>query len=106
MSPPQIHDYISESNFIRWRNCTSGLPVPEEDKNWVSENLKIVDVFLDRPTELALNGSPITYRAVLETLLYGEHAHANQDKRSVPRDVERDCAYLFGPRKLLRVHSW
>jgi hypothetical protein len=59
------------------------LPVPDEDRRWVSENLSLVDKFLDRPTELALNGNPITYRAVLETFLYGEHAHANPDKRAV-----------------------
>jgi hypothetical protein len=59
------------------------LPVPDEDKNWVSENLNVVDEFLDRPTELALNGTSITHRAVLETFLYGDQAHANPDKKAI-----------------------
>jgi hypothetical protein len=59
------------------------LPVPNEDRRLVSKNLTIVDEFLDRPTEVALNGIPITHRAVLETFLYGDQAHANPDKKAI-----------------------
>lgn len=59
------------------------LPVNDEDRHWVCENLKTLDSFLDRATELALNNKPITYRAVLETFLYGDQAHANDDKRMI-----------------------
>jgi hypothetical protein len=57
------------------------LPVKDEDKHWVRENLKTLDAFLDRQTELALNSKPITYRAILETFLYGDQAHANASRR-------------------------
>jgi hypothetical protein len=59
------------------------LPVRAQDRHWVCENLKIVDAFLDRETGLALNNKPITYRAVRDTFLYGDQAHANADKRIV-----------------------
>jgi hypothetical protein len=58
------------------------LPVTDEDKRWVSENLALLDGFLDGPTMLAINQEPITNRAVVETFLYGDRAHANEDKRS------------------------
>ncbi len=57
------------------------LPVPQEDQRWVSENLAILDGFLDEPTMMAINQEPITHRAVVETLPYGDQAHANEDKR-------------------------
>jgi hypothetical protein len=57
------------------------IPVEDEDRHWVCENLEILDAFLDRETELALNNKPITYRAVRDTFLYGDQAHANADKR-------------------------
>jgi hypothetical protein len=59
------------------------LPVKDEDKYWVCENLKTLDNFLDRATELQLNNQPITHRAVLETFLYGDQAHVNDDKRII-----------------------
>jgi hypothetical protein len=59
------------------------LPVKDDDKRWVSENLTNLDSFLDRATELALNNTPITHRAVLETFMYGDQAHTNPDKRMI-----------------------
>ncbi len=62
-------------------NLYQNLPVPDEDKYWVSENLKELDTFLDRSTVLAVNNTPITHRHIVETFLYGDQAHANDDKR-------------------------
>ncbi|HXB70976.1 MAG TPA: hypothetical protein VNY05_22265 [Candidatus Acidoferrales bacterium] len=61
------------------------LPIKDEDKRLVCDNLKILDAFLDRKTEpeLALNNNPITYGEIIETFLYGEQAHTNSDKRAV-----------------------
>lgn len=59
------------------------LPVTDEDKRLVSEYLAILDGFLDRPTGWAKNDDePITNRTVVETVLYGDQAHANENKRS------------------------
>ena len=57
------------------------IPAKDEDRHRVCENLKMLDAFLDRETVLALNNEPITYRAVRDTFLYGDQAHANADKR-------------------------
>jgi hypothetical protein len=60
------------------------LPVKDENKHHVSENLRILDAFLDRETELKWNkNKPITYREIVETFLYGDQAHTNTDKRAV-----------------------
>jgi hypothetical protein len=64
------------------------LPVQDEDKSWVSENLKELDTFLDRPTEMAINKQPpLTHRLIREIFLYGSFVHANDkphdDKRAV-----------------------
>jgi hypothetical protein len=62
------------------------LPVKDEDKHLVCDNLKVLDGFLDRKTEpeLALNNnSPLTYREIIETFLYGDQAHTNADKRAI-----------------------
>jgi hypothetical protein len=90
------------------------LPVPDEDKHWASENLKIVDEFLDRPTELALNGTPITHRAVLETFLYGDQAHANPDKKAIfdtwreigPIHVVLENCFEFAVCEVLKYVFW
>jgi|ERR1700722_1482254 len=90
------------------------LPVPDEDKHWVSENLKILDGFLDKPTELALNGTPITHRLVLETFLYGDQAHANPDKKAVfetwkeigPIHVVLENFFEFAACEVLRYVFW
>jgi hypothetical protein len=58
------------------------LPLPDEDRNRVTENLGVLNAFLDRATEFALDGKTITNRIVLDTFLYGDHAHANDDKRA------------------------
>jgi hypothetical protein len=60
------------------------LPVKDETKALICENLKILDAFLDQKTspELRLGSNkPITNREVLETFLYGDQAHTNIDKR-------------------------
>ena len=90
------------------------LPVPDEDRCWVLENLAIVDEFLDRPTELALNGAPITQRAVLETFLYGDQAHANPDKKAIfetwkeigPIHVVLENFFEFAVCEVLRYVFW
>jgi hypothetical protein len=62
------------------------LPVTDEDKHWVSENLKGLDDFLDKPTGMSINGD-LTYRYVRDIFLYGHLVHANSrphdDKRHV-----------------------
>lgn len=57
------------------------VPVPDEDCQWVTENLGVLNAFLDRATEFAIDGQAITNRMVLDTFVYGDHAHANDDKR-------------------------
>ena len=66
------------------------LPVKDEDKYWVSENLKELDAFLDRVTVPGIslnNGPPLTHGTIREIFLYGNLVHANSkphdDKRSV-----------------------
>jgi hypothetical protein len=63
------------------------IPVKDEDKHWVSENLKELDKFLDGvpTTQLKMNGKPmaVTHREVLEIFLYGDVAHLNAEKRIV-----------------------
>src|ERR1017187_3110684 len=53
------------------------VPVPREDCQRVTEGLGVLNAFLDRPTALAIDGQAITNRMVLETFVYGDHAHAN-----------------------------
>jgi hypothetical protein len=67
-------------NCTRSRNSVKTFLSAIRTNTWVSENLKELDSFLDRKTELALNGDPITFRAVLETFLYGDQAHVNRTK--------------------------
>jgi len=66
------------------------LPVKNEDKYWVSENLKQLDNFLCRVTAPAMSvndGPPLTFGRIREIFLYGSLVHANakppDDKRSV-----------------------
>jgi hypothetical protein len=64
------------------------LPVKDEDRHWVSENLKTLDSFLDRATEVSFNNEPpLTFGRIREIFLYGDLVHANSkphdDKRSV-----------------------
>jgi hypothetical protein len=60
-----------------------GLPVNDEAKRLVVVNLGTLDRLLDRNTEIALNNNPITYRDVLQTILYGDQAHANEAQRNI-----------------------
>ena len=63
----------------------TALPIKNEDKQLVADNLKTVDEFLDRASEpsCSLNGAPsLTYRTIIETFMYGDQAHANKDKRA------------------------
>jgi hypothetical protein len=57
------------------------VPVPDEDSQRVAEGLSVLNAFLDRTTDFAIDGQAITNRMVLETFVYGDHAHANDDKR-------------------------
>jgi hypothetical protein len=55
------------------------LPLPDEDRYWVSENMKALNAFLDR-VELTCDNLPITNRLILDTYMWGHYAHAkNQD---------------------------
>jgi hypothetical protein len=61
------------------------LPIPDEDKYWVAENLKELDAYLDGRdvVMIAVDGVPVTNRLILETFLYGDLAHVNDQKRAV-----------------------
>jgi hypothetical protein len=66
------------------------LPVEDEDKHWVSENLRELDEFLAQVTVPAMSfnsGPPLTFGWIREIFLYGNLVHANakphDDKRSV-----------------------
>ena len=64
------------------------LPVPDEDRYWVSENLKELNSFLARTTGISLNNEPpLTFGRIREIFLYGDLVHANSkpndDKRGV-----------------------
>jgi len=89
------------------------VPVPDEDRQWVTENLSVLNEFLDRTTEFAIDGQAITNRMVLETFVYGDHAHANDDKRAeyqkwrsgpVNLILESHCEYVLG--HVLRLILW
>jgi hypothetical protein len=58
------------------------VPLPDEDRRWVTENLGVLNAFVDRATEFTVDGQAITNRMVLETFVYGDHAHANDEKRA------------------------
>ena len=80
-------------------NLYQELPIDDQDKHWVSENLKDLDTFLDETgnPSLALDNTPITHRTILETFLYGDQAHTNEDKRTVYlawKEVPAVHAYL------------
>jgi hypothetical protein len=69
------------------------LPVKPDDKQFACDNLKRLDDFLDRPTELSFNGaSPLTYRMIVDTFMYGDQAHTNDDKRAT-----LEAWKVFGP---------
>jgi hypothetical protein len=61
------------------------LPIPDEDKYWVTENLKDLDAYLDGRdvVKIAVDGVWVTNRMILETFLYGDLAHVNNDKRAI-----------------------
>lgn len=61
------------------------LTIPDEDKYWVTENLKDLDAYLDGRdvVKIAIDGVWVTNRIILETFLYGDLAHVNSDKRSI-----------------------
>jgi hypothetical protein len=61
------------------------LPIPDEDKYWVTENLKDLDAYLDGRdvVEIAVDGVWVTNRIILETFMYGDLAHVNNDKRAI-----------------------
>ena len=73
------------------------MPLPENYKSLVAENLKTLNAFLDSTgnPEFAINGEKITNRMVLETFLYGDLAHLNKDK------VETYKRWRSGPAALL-----
>jgi hypothetical protein len=73
------------------------LPIATEDKFWVSENLKDLDSYLDGGDvmRMVIDGVPVTNRMILETFLYGDLAHINEDKRAT---YER---WRSGPANLL-----
>src|ERR1039458_4761839 len=69
------------------------LPVKPDDKQFACDNLKRLDDFLDRPTELSFNGaSPLTYRMIVDTFMYGDQAHTNDDQRAT-----LEAWKVFGP---------
>jgi hypothetical protein len=91
----------------------ASLDLPEQQKQGVSDAMKTVNEFLDGPTEIALNGNAITNRMVLETYLYGDHAHANADKRvalqvwkSGPLSLILESQFEYVVGELLRCISW
>ena len=61
-----------------------GMPVADEDKYWVTENLKELDAYLDGGdvVKIVVDGVLVTNRTILETFLYGDLAHVNAEKRS------------------------
>jgi hypothetical protein len=61
------------------------LPIPDEDKYWVTENLNELDAYLDGRdvVTIAVDGVPVTNRMILETFLYGDLAHVNDEKRAI-----------------------
>jgi|ERR1035441_10539613 hypothetical protein len=62
------------------------LPVKDETKALICDNLKILDAFFNGKTspELKFNcNESITNREILETFLYGDQAHTNTDKRAI-----------------------
>jgi hypothetical protein len=78
--------FLQERDGIKLEQIASvyqEMPLPAEDKFWVAENLKILNAFLDKTgvPEIAIDGEKITHRKILDTFLYGDLAHANDDKR-------------------------
>ena len=66
------------------------MPLPDEDKYWVAENLKGLNAFLESTgtPEIRVDSEKVTHRVILETFLYGDLAHANEDKRKT-REIWR-----------------
>jgi hypothetical protein len=62
------------------------LPLPDDLTGRVTRGLKRLNTAIDRATPIAFNGQPITGRMLLDTFMYGNHAHANDDKRAIYED--------------------
>lgn len=63
------------------RDLYNVLPVPENDKEAVRRWRDKLTAFLNERTELILHGDKPSNGCLLEIFLYGDLAHANQDKR-------------------------
>lgn len=63
------------------RDLYNVLPVPENDKEAVRRWRDKLIAFLDERTELRLHGDNPSNGRLLEIFIYGDLAHANQDKR-------------------------
>jgi hypothetical protein len=62
------------------------LPVSNEDKDKARRGFHNFQSFLDKPTGISFHGQSLTNRTILETLLYGNLAHTNDDKRRLYED--------------------
>lgn len=73
------------------------MPISDEDKGWVAVNLKDLDDYLDGrdAMKIIVDGVSVTNRMILETFLYGDLAHVNDEKRD---EYER---WKAGPMNLL-----
>ena len=91
------------------------MALPEEDKYWVTENLKDLNAFLASAgtPEIRVDGERITHRIVLETFLYGNLAHANEDKRkrlviwkSLPVGLLLESTFEYIVGEVMRFIFW
>jgi hypothetical protein len=59
------------------------LPISDEEKIQAREAFGRYNTFLDSKIGVIFKGDDLTNRTILETILYGDLAHANSDKRPV-----------------------
>ena len=91
------------------------MPLPDEDKYWVAENLKGLHAFLESTgtPEIRVDGEKVTHRVILEAFLYGDLAHANEDKRktceiwrALPVGLLLESTFEYVVGELMRFMFW